>query len=153
MNTVYKLFNWYFNKNALPFWFIFIFDCLVVLASGVLSYAVDHGPHSTMKVIVPLLGTMSFYLLFFILGFKLTHSYAGVLRYASFSDLYRVGFANLMGVCCVAMKNISVSSLKRMGMKMWSACMKKRNEATQQTPETPCLNRVLQEVCRDSWHC
>ena len=102
MNTIYKLFNWYFSKDALPFWYIFIFDCLVVLASGVLSYAVDHGPHSTMRVIVPLLCTMSVYLLFFILGFRLTHSYAGVLRYASFSDLYRVGFANLIGICCVA---------------------------------------------------
>ncbi|MBO4801644.1 MAG: polysaccharide biosynthesis protein [Bacteroidaceae bacterium] len=102
MNSLYKFFNWYFSKAALPYWCIFLFDCLAVLFAGVFCYALDHGINTTVVAFGPLMGTLLFYLIFFILGFRITHTYSGVLRYSSFSDLYRVGIANLIGVCCVA---------------------------------------------------
>ena len=101
MNTIDKFFRWYFSRNALPYWAILAFDCAVVLLSGLVCYALDHGPSSTLRVFWPLLGTLCFYLIFFIIGFRVTRIYSGVLRYSSFSDLYRVGVANLIGLASV----------------------------------------------------
>ena len=101
MNTFYNFFNWYLSKKALPYWYVLLFDCLVVLFSGFVCYALDHGPRTTWFAFWPLLWTLLFYLIFFIIGFRITRTYSGVLRYSSFSDLYRVGLANLFGVGCI----------------------------------------------------
>ena len=101
MNTINKFFRWYFSRNALPYWAVLAFDTFVVLFSGIVCYALDHGPSSTTKVFWPLLGTLCFYLLFFIIGFRVTRIYSGVLRYSSFADLYRIGVANLIGIVSV----------------------------------------------------
>ncbi len=54
-----------------------------------------------MKHFWPLIGTLLFYLLFFLLGFRITKTYSSVLRYSSFSDLYRIAIANLIGIVCI----------------------------------------------------
>ncbi len=51
-----------------------------------------------MHMFWPLLRTLLFYLLFFLIGFRVMRTYSGVFRYSSFSDLYRVLVANLIGV-------------------------------------------------------
>lgn len=101
MTALHKFFNWYFSKNALPYWCILLFDCSIVVFSGIVCYALDHGVTTTSIVFWPLLRTLLFYLIFFLIGFRLTRTYSGVLRYSSFSDLYRVGLANLFGVSCI----------------------------------------------------
>ena len=102
MGMIKKIAGWYFSRQALPYWCILFFDCLVVLLSGLVCYTLDHGVLHTLRQFWPVLGTISFYLLFFIAGFRVTHSYSGVLRYSSFADLYRVGIANLIGISCIA---------------------------------------------------
>ena len=37
------------------------------------------------------------YAAFFAVGFKMFHTYDGILRYSSFVDLQRVGYASLVG--------------------------------------------------------
>ncbi len=100
MDSFYKLFRKYSSRNALPYWCILLFDSSVVVFSGVVCYALDHGRFATLQVMWPLLGTLLIYLLFFLLGFRVMHTYSGVLRYSSFSDLYRVATANFIGVSC-----------------------------------------------------
>lgn len=102
-NILKKLSHWYFSKDALPYWCVFIFDCLVVLCSGLTCYTLDHGATSTSNLFMPLLGTLCFYLIFYIIGFRLMHTYSGVMRYTSFSDIYRVAIGNFIGVACIAL--------------------------------------------------
>lgn len=101
MTTLHKLFDWYFSRNALPYWVVFIIDCLFVLFSGLTCYTLDNGLTKTWSHIGPLFGTECFYLIFFILGFRVMRTYSGVLRYSSFSDLYRIGIANVIGISCI----------------------------------------------------
>ncbi|MBP5770439.1 MAG: polysaccharide biosynthesis protein [Bacteroidaceae bacterium] len=110
MNTFYKVFNWYFTKNALPYWCLLIIDCSIVLFSGIFAYAVDHGIYTTSLVFWSLIKTLLFYLIFFLIGFRITRTYSGVLRYSSFSDLYRVCFANVIGVGCAAFMRLYLGS-------------------------------------------
>lgn len=94
--------NWYFSKRALPYWGILILDCLIILCSDLLVYALNNGFMFTLLHLKPLVGTFSFYLLFCIVGFRLFRTYSGVIRYSSFVDLQRVGFAMLLGLLLIA---------------------------------------------------
>ena len=97
-----KIANWYFSKNALPYWCILTFDCLVVICSGILAHTVFHRITITSQIITQLLGTLCFYLLFFLVGFRIMHTYFGVLRFTSLSDIHRIAYANLIGVFSIA---------------------------------------------------
>ncbi len=110
MNSINKFFRWYFSRTALPYWAVLAFDSLVVLLSGLMCYALDHGPVSTYRTFLPVLGTLCFYLIFFIIGFRLTRIYSGILRYSSFSDIYRIGMANLIGVGSVIVLRLFFST-------------------------------------------
>lgn len=105
-----KISNWYFSRKALPYWCIFILDCLIVLCSNLLVYALNNGTLHTLQIFVPLTGTFCFYLLFYIIGFRQFHTYSGVIRYSSFIDLHRVGFAMLMGLLLSAISKYGLGS-------------------------------------------
>lgn len=101
MNLFKKLAHWYFSRRALPYWCVLLFDISVVLFSGVVCYTLDHGVLHTVEQFWPLVGTLSLYLIFFLIGFRVTRTYSGVLRYSSFTDLYRIVIANLIGITCI----------------------------------------------------
>ena len=93
-----KLTNWYFSKKALPFWCILVIDCLLVLFADMFVYLLNNGALHTLQHGGILMGTFCFYLIFYIVGFRLFHTYAGIIRYSSFVDLQRVGYAMLTGL-------------------------------------------------------
>lgn len=97
-----KISSWYFTKDALPYWCVLLFDCLVVIGCGLFCYIIDHGATTTSDNFMPLMGTLVFYLLFYLIGFRAFHTYSGVMRYTSFADIHRVAFANLIGVGLIA---------------------------------------------------
>ncbi|RRD02779.1 polysaccharide biosynthesis protein [Prevotella sp. OH937_COT-195] len=93
-----KISHWYFTKDALPYWCVFAFDCFVVVASGLVCHTLIWGATVTANEFLPLLGTLLFYLVFYIIGFRIFHTYSGVMRYTSFTDIHRIALANLIGV-------------------------------------------------------
>lgn len=97
MKSLEKAASWYFSKQALPYWSILILDCVLILLSDFLIYTVGHGAIFTLQHFSGLLGTFAFYLIFFVIGFRLFHTYSGVLRFSSFIDLQRIGMAILTG--------------------------------------------------------
>ena len=98
MNFFKKVTNWYFSKAALPYWSILILDCMFVVFAGFLAYTVHHGSIHTLKVLWPLSVTMCVFLATFLISFKLFHTYNGIIRYSSFSDLLRIGGAVVIAV-------------------------------------------------------
>lgn len=105
-----KLSSWYFSKRALPLWCILIMDCCLVLFSDLLVYSLMNGPSYTMEVIKPLTGAFLFYLIFYLLGFRLFHTYSGVIRYSSFIDLQKIAFAMLSGLGMIAVMKYGFNS-------------------------------------------
>ncbi len=101
-----KIGSWYFTRSALPYWCILLFDCFVVVVSGLVCYTLDRGATATANVFLPLVGTLCFYLLFYLMGFRLMRTYQGVLRYSTFTDLTRVTFANLMAFIIIGVLRI-----------------------------------------------
>lgn len=98
MNSFKKLANWYFSRAALPYWSILILDCMFVVFAGLLAYAVHHGSVQTLDVLGSLAITMCVFLVAFLISFKIFHTYNGVIRYSSFSDLLRIGSAVVLAV-------------------------------------------------------
>ena len=95
-NPFDKALNWYFSKNSLPYWCIFLIDCGIVMASGALVYFVFHGINTTFDNTFKIFATMSAITLLSIPGFRLFHTYSGFMRYSSFVDLMRVSYGNLV---------------------------------------------------------
>lgn len=93
-----RLFTWYTSRAALPYWLILAADCLTVLLSGVLAYVIDNSASQTLSLLGPLLLTLTIYLSFYIIGFRLFHTYSGIIRKTSVADLARVWLALLTGV-------------------------------------------------------
>lgn len=97
MNFTNKLINWYFNKKSLPYWCVFLFDCAIVFFSFLLVYQQTYGGARTPSVLWQLCSMCAIYAIFYAVGFKMFHTYDGILRYSSFVDLQRVGYASLVG--------------------------------------------------------
>lgn len=63
LDMIWKLSNWYFSKDALPYWCIFVLDCLIVLGADVLVYALNNG---TLSFFAELCTTDRGFLLLFV---------------------------------------------------------------------------------------
>ena len=96
-----RLLTWYTSRSALPFWLILSADCLTVFLSGVLAYVVDYSASMALSALGPLSLTLAVYLCCYIIGFRLFHTYSGIIRKTSIADLARVWLALLTGVCLV----------------------------------------------------
>ncbi len=121
MNPFSKIFNWYFNKNALPFWCIFIFDCFILLLSGLISHGVFNYWSMGEENFGMVLNTLVLFVLLSCIGIKVFYTYAGILRYSSFVDLQRVGYANALSGAIVLTVHYWMSNYPEMYFKHLSA--------------------------------
>ena len=96
-----RLSTWYFSKKSLPYWGIILLDCCLILFSGLLVYTLNNGVLSTLDILGHLLVTLLVCLIPYLVGFRLFHTYSGIIRYSSFVDLQKVGLAVLFGLICV----------------------------------------------------
>ena len=96
-----RLSTWYFSKKSLPYWGIILLDCCLILFSGLLVYTLNNGVLSTLDILGHLLVTLLVCLIPYLVGFRLFHTYSGIIRYSSFVYLQKVGFAVLFGLICV----------------------------------------------------
>ena len=103
-NPFDKILNWYFTKNSLPYWCIFLIDCAIVMFSCALVYWIFNNFVALVDNALPVLLTSSVFTLVSIVGFRIFHTYSGFMRYASFVDLMRVTYGNLinLGLALVA---------------------------------------------------
>lgn len=99
MNLLSKFVNWYFTKNAIPYWSILIIDCLICYLSGILVFWLYYNGAVTLGNIIILSKTILVYMCFNLIGFRVFRIYSGIIRYSSFVDLQRVGFA--MALSCL----------------------------------------------------
>lgn len=96
-----RLFSWYFKRKALPYWVILILDCFIIYASSVFLFWLVNRTTVTLTHLPQLTRVMLLYLVVCTISFKVFHTYSGILRYSSFIDLMRVGYANLAAFAVV----------------------------------------------------
>ena len=103
-----KLSNWYFTKKSLPYWCIFLIDCSVIFLSYMFIYQQLNSGIKTLGVLPNLSILIGCFTFFHAIGFRLFHTYDGILRYSSFIDLQRVFYAV---VCGAAISSVSYPML------------------------------------------
>ena len=103
-NPFDKILNWYFTKNALPYWCILLIDCAVLSVSGLMVYWFFHDSDILLTNLYPLLNTLVCFIVLTLVGFRIFHTYSGFMRYSSFVDLVRVMYSNsfALGLALVA---------------------------------------------------
>ncbi len=92
--------QWYFSRNALPYWCIIVLDCLCIVLAGLVSVYLTDGGDVLSHGFWSYVGSFCCMLPFFLLGMRLFHTYSGIIRYSSFVDLMRVSCAMAIGIAC-----------------------------------------------------
>ena len=97
MKWYLKFSNWYFSKNTLPYWCVLIADLMIVFLSWIVVYFISHGAGTLISNFWPLVINSLICDIFMLVGMRTFHTYSGILRYSSFSDLFRVMSALAVG--------------------------------------------------------
>lgn len=101
MNPFSKLLNWYFSKESLPFWCLFIADSVIVIFSGLFTFWAENRTLVMFSHRFAVLYTVLLYVAISWIGARLFKTYLGVVRYSSFVDLIKVAYANLVSMTIV----------------------------------------------------
>ncbi len=96
-----KIINWYLSRDSLPYWYVLGGDSLIVVLSGLMAYAANHGPATAIAHLSGLLVTLVACLPCFYVGFRLEHTYSGVVRKSTFTDLARISIALFIGLALI----------------------------------------------------
>ena len=110
-NPFDKVLNWYFTKNSLPYWCIFLIDCLIVFFGGILVFWIFNNAETLYEHTLQVVNTMLCFIVLSIPGFRLFHTYSGFMRYSSFSDLMRVVYGNAVSLVLVLLAQFGMEHL------------------------------------------
>lgn len=111
MKNFRKFTDWYFSRKSLPYWCIFWIDCAVIFISYLFIYQQINSGVKALGILGQLSMFFAIFTLFHAIGFRIFHTYDGILRYSSFIDLQRVFYAVTFGaVLSVITKNMLLST-------------------------------------------
>lgn len=96
-----RVWDWYLSRGALPFWYVFVIDCVILVFCQLMSAYVVRGG----EVLVPLfwgyvvlaIGSLPLYYV----GMKLLRSYETIVRFSRMEDLARIVCAVFVGTVLV----------------------------------------------------
>ena len=98
MKIIDKIFQWYFTKNALPYWVVLAIDIFICYLSAILVFWFYYHGAVDLSNLSILTRTIFVYMVFALVGFRVFKTYSGIIRYSSFVDLQRVGLAMLLSL-------------------------------------------------------
>ncbi len=98
MRTLRKLFNWYFCSKALPYWCVIVFDVLLCFFGALLVLLLRHSALELLSHSAPLFHTLLAFAVANLIGFRVFHTYSGILRYSQIVDLQRVMYAGVLSM-------------------------------------------------------
>ena len=111
MNVINKIINWYFTKNALPYWCLFLLDCAIVVVCGMLSFWVFNRTMVLLTERFDVLCTVLAFALLSAIGARVFRTYSGIVRYSSFVDLLKVAYANGLSMIMALVMTWTAESL------------------------------------------
>ncbi len=102
-----KIAQWYFSKQALPYWCLLLLDCGIVFFSLIATFWIFEKTQHLFDLRFGVLYTSLFYAALNFIGARLFRTYQGVVRYSSFVDLMRVAYSNGVNlVVCLCLSEL-----------------------------------------------
>ncbi|MGM9768409.1 MAG: polysaccharide biosynthesis protein [Candidatus Cryptobacteroides sp.] len=111
VNIIRKVSDWYFTQRALPYWCILVLDCTIVGFSGYLGHYLHLGGDVFASNFWPITWGLLVGVFFYLISFKIFHTYSGIIRYSSFVDLQRVAVASLLSSALFYIAGLGVDSI------------------------------------------
>lgn len=93
MNCLHSFSKWCFSRGAMPYWAILVYDSFVVIASGFFVYYLQHGFQNLVANVERVSLGIGICFVVYMITFLLFHTFNGVLRFSSFTDLRRVAYS------------------------------------------------------------
>ena len=106
-----RLLSWYFKKDSLPYWCIFIIDSAIVLFSTIFTYWLFNKTQVLIDHRFDLLYTALIYVMFSWVGFRVFHTYSGIIRFSSFVDLMRVAYGSALSLVIALIYSVVMQKL------------------------------------------
>ena len=106
-----RLLSWYFKKDSLPYWCIFIIDSAIVLFSTIFTYWLFNKTQVLIDHRFDLLYTAIIYVMFSWVGFRAFHTYSGIIRFSSFVDLMRVAYGSALSLVIALIYSVVMQKL------------------------------------------
>ena len=110
LKSLSRLSEWYFSKNALPYWGVLLLDCLIVLFSSYLGAYVELRGLEFLQSFGAISVKAVLCVLIYCISFRIFRTYSGIIRYSSFIDLQHVVAATALGALMVGVVSYALSS-------------------------------------------
>ena len=110
INLMSKITKWYFRKNVLSFWYILLFDSIIVFLSVLFTYWVSNRTGMMFEHRYAVVYTAMMYAVLSWVGARMFRTYSGVVRYSSFVDLQKVAYANIVTLVLVLLASVFLHS-------------------------------------------
>ena len=91
-----RITSWYFRKKVLPYWCLLLADMAIVFLSCLFINWVRNRTIHIYDQRWAMVCTAAVYSLLGLIGARIFKTYRGVVRYSSFVDLLKVGYANII---------------------------------------------------------
>ena len=111
MSVFRNFYNWYFSRNALPYWYILAIDSMIVLVSGYLAFFLQLRSGAFVANFWQVTRCVMLCLIPFIAFFRVFHTYTGIVRYSSFVDLKRIAYASVCATAVIAIASFLLSGI------------------------------------------
>lgn len=109
MKILNKIFEWYLTKNALPYWTVLAIDIFICYLSGLLVFWFYYHGAIEFSNLSLITATIFIFMTFVLIGFRVFKTYSGIIRYSSFVDLQRVGFAMFLSFAIAELVHYAIS--------------------------------------------
>ena len=107
-----RLLSWYFSKESLPYWCIFLIDSAIMLLSGLFTYWIFNRTLNTFDHRFAVLYSALLFMVISWIGARIFRTYSGIVRFSSFVDLQRVAYANAFSLLIAIFTSFVLESIK-----------------------------------------
>jgi FlaA1/EpsC-like NDP-sugar epimerase len=111
ISPIRKAFRWYFSRKSLPYWMVLVLDCGIVLLSCYLGSVLELKQEVFAAGILKITISSLVSTLLFCIAFRVFHTYSGILRYSTLTDLGNVAGASLLGTFLTYLFGLCAHSL------------------------------------------
>ncbi len=97
VNFIREIIARLFTKRALPYWCVLIADCTILVVAGIISTYICLGGNGIVHHFWQNIWSWIAILPTAIIGMRIFHTYSGILRFTTVTDLIRVAYALITG--------------------------------------------------------
>ena len=111
MRSLRELVDWYFSKRTFPYWCILLLDATILLFTSIFVYWCFYHGAALQQNFWPLMRFLALGIAIHMIFFAVFRTYAGIIRYSSFTDLVHIAYAMACSAAAVIIIHYGTNAL------------------------------------------